>query len=257
MDRGWVYIISNPAMPGLIKVGYSTRHPKERAKELKTTGIPTEYEVVFSVIVDGPRKLEQKIHRHLKNHQKGGEWFTCSSTMVTAAIKELYTGAYYTEADYKNISTADIAKENEKLKLLDEEKAAEEVAAAFVEKNRSAALVNMKITAKYRNEIKASERPFLDILSTNTKLNGLIRRQWQEIEALIAPIYGNIYFVCEDCGHKGLYKPTWQDAGRGTLLMFDCPQCKKHISKISFTGWNTPPFFRASLYEFSTKPSSW
>jgi hypothetical protein len=31
---GWVYIITNESMPGLVKVGYSSKHPEYRAAEL-------------------------------------------------------------------------------------------------------------------------------------------------------------------------------------------------------------------------------
>jgi hypothetical protein len=38
--RGWIYVISNNSMPGLVKVGYSMKDPEERAKELDHTGTP-------------------------------------------------------------------------------------------------------------------------------------------------------------------------------------------------------------------------
>lgn len=47
--RGWVYIITNKSMPGLLKIGYTMKDPRSRAKELEGTGIPTPYEVVYEV----------------------------------------------------------------------------------------------------------------------------------------------------------------------------------------------------------------
>lgn len=39
-DTGLVYVLINPSMEGLIKVGKTTRNPKERADELsKVTGV--------------------------------------------------------------------------------------------------------------------------------------------------------------------------------------------------------------------------
>ncbi|WP_295427803.1 GIY-YIG nuclease family protein [uncultured Thiodictyon sp.] len=32
--KGFVYVMSNKAMPGLVKIGYSTKHPELRAEEL-------------------------------------------------------------------------------------------------------------------------------------------------------------------------------------------------------------------------------
>lgn len=260
MNRGWVYIISNPSMPGIIKVGYSTNHPRARAKELKTTGIPTAYKVIFSVVVDNPYELEQKVHNHLRKYRKGGEWFTCSSAVAAAAIKELYSGAYHNDVDYKNINPAELALENEKYKKIAESKAAEErVAAAFVEKNNAARLAASKIEAKYRDTLDASRSPILDIFFANDKRDEIITKMWQEKENAAAQIYGTIYYVCNSykCGYKGIHKPTWLDATRGAINTFRCPQCNSHIHKISFTGWDVPPFFsNGSSFHYSTFPFS-
>jgi len=39
--KGWVYVISNKAMSGLVKVGYSTKDPELRAAELSHTASHT------------------------------------------------------------------------------------------------------------------------------------------------------------------------------------------------------------------------
>jgi len=36
--RGWVYVMTNKSMPGLVKIGYSTKDPSARADELGTRG---------------------------------------------------------------------------------------------------------------------------------------------------------------------------------------------------------------------------
>jgi len=36
--KGWVYVITNKAMPSLVKVGFLTKDPGLRAKELGNTG---------------------------------------------------------------------------------------------------------------------------------------------------------------------------------------------------------------------------
>lgn len=41
--KGWVYIIVSESMPNLLKVGYSTKDPDIRAKELENTGNPCKY----------------------------------------------------------------------------------------------------------------------------------------------------------------------------------------------------------------------
>jgi T5orf172 domain len=45
--RGYLYMISNKAMPGLLKIGYTTRSIEERISELHSTGVPSRFEKEF------------------------------------------------------------------------------------------------------------------------------------------------------------------------------------------------------------------
>jgi hypothetical protein len=85
--RGWVYVIDNQAMPGLVKVGYSTKDPTLRAKELAGTGTPHPFRVVFDALVEEPREVEQAVHAILNQHREAKEWFKCSSFLAIAAIR--------------------------------------------------------------------------------------------------------------------------------------------------------------------------
>lgn len=76
--RGWVYIITNESMPGLVKVGYTDRNPEVRASELVGTGMPTRYSVAYSIQVQGPRDVERAAHRKLATVRVGREWFRCT-----------------------------------------------------------------------------------------------------------------------------------------------------------------------------------
>jgi hypothetical protein len=49
--KGWVYVISNKAMEGLIKVGHSTKDPELRAQELDHTGSPHPYIVEYEMLI--------------------------------------------------------------------------------------------------------------------------------------------------------------------------------------------------------------
>lgn len=49
---GYVYLLINYSMPGLVKVGRTTRPPVERTTELSSaTGVPTPFQLVFEVFV--------------------------------------------------------------------------------------------------------------------------------------------------------------------------------------------------------------
>lgn len=85
--KGWVYVITNKAMLGLVKIGYSMKDPDLRATELNHTGTPHPYVVDYEVLVEEPRSIEQKVHLYLREFREGKEWFRCSSEKAIAAIK--------------------------------------------------------------------------------------------------------------------------------------------------------------------------
>ncbi len=88
MARGWVYVITNLAMPGLVKVGYTLKDPILRAQELNHTGAPHPYAVYYDVLVHEPRALEQKLHHLLLNVREGKEWFRLTPVEAARKIRE-------------------------------------------------------------------------------------------------------------------------------------------------------------------------
>ena len=87
--KGWIYVISNKAMPGLVKIGYSTKDPKLRAEELDHTGSPHPYFVEYEMLIEEPFQIEQQIHKILKCDHEGKEWFRCSVEAAIIAIKKI------------------------------------------------------------------------------------------------------------------------------------------------------------------------
>lgn len=85
--RGWVYVMTNESMPGLVKVGYSTKDPSLRASELDGTGLPTPYCVAYDALVLEPRKVEGLAHKHLSGLHHAKEFFRCSVEVAIAAIR--------------------------------------------------------------------------------------------------------------------------------------------------------------------------
>ena len=51
-QKGWVYVVSNPSMPGLLKIGRTNSAVEVRIKDLDSTGVATpfkkEYEAHIS-----------------------------------------------------------------------------------------------------------------------------------------------------------------------------------------------------------------
>jgi hypothetical protein len=61
--KGLVYLLTNPAMPGIVKIGLTTRGDmSQRLNELFTTGVPVPFDCVFSCEVDDCAAVERALH---------------------------------------------------------------------------------------------------------------------------------------------------------------------------------------------------
>jgi hypothetical protein len=92
--KGFIYILSNESMPGLLKVGLTENSVRQRIRELSgSTGVPTEFKVerFFEIDARCLLQVEQTIHRDLKDsgfhHQK--EFFRLSITQCTNVAEEV------------------------------------------------------------------------------------------------------------------------------------------------------------------------
>ena len=67
-DNGYVYVLMNPSMDNLVKIGKTARSPEERAKELSsTTGVPTPFVGVYESYFESCSKAEEFVHTSLEN----------------------------------------------------------------------------------------------------------------------------------------------------------------------------------------------
>ncbi|GEM78512.1 hypothetical protein VSU01S_07570 [Vibrio superstes NBRC 103154] len=70
----WVYILSNPAMPGLIKIGMTTRSVEERVRELnRSTSAPASFTIERKFRCRDGLAMEKRLHRkydHLRFNDK-------------------------------------------------------------------------------------------------------------------------------------------------------------------------------------------
>ena len=65
MEYGIVYLLTNPVMPGLVKIGMTTREDMDaRIKELYSTGVPVPFECQFACRVKKAdcAKIEKALH---------------------------------------------------------------------------------------------------------------------------------------------------------------------------------------------------
>lgn len=88
IEPGWLYLLTNPAMPGLVKIGMTTRSPEERAQELASTGVPMPFHVAAAWAVDDVRAAERDAHAALARYRVNDarEWFRLSVPEAMRAL---------------------------------------------------------------------------------------------------------------------------------------------------------------------------
>lgn len=79
--KGHVYILVNSAFSNLVKIGYTTKNPQERAGELSGTGTPSRFIVAYSVLVNDCEMIEAEMHQFFSKfrHNEDREFFNISA----------------------------------------------------------------------------------------------------------------------------------------------------------------------------------
>lgn len=109
--EGSIYIFSNPSMPGLLKVGYTTGTVAKRASELSgVTSVPTGFRVEWSLpVVGDPKAVEQRAHAHLAPKRHGKEFFKVSLDDAKAACVQSFAELYPDAASSMDLAFAERA----------------------------------------------------------------------------------------------------------------------------------------------------
>ena len=92
----WVYILSNPALPNMLKIGYTKNDPETRAKQISAaTGVALPYKVEWAFQCFNGEQLEQEVHRELESYRvnQNREFFDIPLVEAQEAIEAL--GKYY------------------------------------------------------------------------------------------------------------------------------------------------------------------
>lgn len=85
----FIYVLSNPAFPKLVKIGYSREIPDLRAEQLHTTGVPSAFEMEYYCIAKGGEAVEARIHEALTKYRfrSDREFFQVSVPFARAVIE--------------------------------------------------------------------------------------------------------------------------------------------------------------------------
>ncbi|KVI48431.1 hypothetical protein AWS52_25240 [Enterobacter cloacae subsp. cloacae] len=90
-ETGWIYILSNPSLQGMLKIGMTTISPEVRARELsRSTSIPTPFVIEASFFSKNPALDERSIHELLNDKRVNDrrEFFNCTVDEALNVIHE-------------------------------------------------------------------------------------------------------------------------------------------------------------------------
>jgi hypothetical protein len=134
--EGSVYILSNPAMPKLLKIGFTTGSVQDRASVLSgVTGVPAAFRVEWALAVSGnPAAVEARAHAILAPHRSGKEFFQCDLETAKAGCRTALAELYPDAAALIDAHLAEEAERAKARRARQEERQAERVAAEEAEK---------------------------------------------------------------------------------------------------------------------------
>lgn len=90
---GWLYVISSPSLPGLVKLGCTRRlNPALRVRELSSSSLPEPYHAHCFVFSDDCFELESQIHKYFNKERVNPdrEFFRIEPKEAIDVLKEIF-----------------------------------------------------------------------------------------------------------------------------------------------------------------------
>jgi len=90
-NKGYIYILTNPSMPWIIKIGI-TKKLKKRLKALDTTVVPTPFTLYYAIKIEDYERREKLIHQGYDRDRirPNREFFTLEPENAVAMLKALW-----------------------------------------------------------------------------------------------------------------------------------------------------------------------
>lgn len=122
-----VYILTNEAMPGLIKIGLTNSTLEQRMLSLDTTSVPLSFECYYAARVSDSAKIERALHVGLGDHRvrNNREFFRidpyrAKAILEVLAIEDVTPGnsVFAEPEDQEAITRAVLARPNFKFSMV-------------------------------------------------------------------------------------------------------------------------------------------
>jgi hypothetical protein len=110
-----VYVLSNSAMPGLVKIGYtSDPDANTRIGQLYSTGVPVPFTLEYACRTKNPESVERALHEAFAPYRLNPkrEFFQINANQAIAILKLLHIGEDATEEVERQPSSPDVDAES-------------------------------------------------------------------------------------------------------------------------------------------------
>lgn len=107
-----VYVLTNPAMPGLVKIGKTTQlEVEDRMRQLYGTGVPVPFDCAFACRVKDANEVERALHFAFGNNRinPNREFFQIEPERVVAVLRLLKVDDITTQFEEQIESRVDAA----------------------------------------------------------------------------------------------------------------------------------------------------
>jgi hypothetical protein len=100
---GYIYVLANPAMPNMVKIGKCRDIPNVRAAKLsRNTAVPAAFEVIFQHRVYDLDAIERLIHRELgyRRYSRKREFYTVNPNLAVSLVRSVILAAAEAERQF-------------------------------------------------------------------------------------------------------------------------------------------------------------
>ena len=109
-NNGFIYVLINPSMPNLVKIGRTSRDPEDRIKELSSpTGIPTPFILAYDAYFEDCVEAEGSIHTLLEDQgnrlSKSREFFNAPLNKIIKIIIQVQNALSCSNHETRNHNT--------------------------------------------------------------------------------------------------------------------------------------------------------
>ena len=159
----FVYVLSNPSMKNIYKVGFTKNSVDVRAIQLYTTGIPTKFEIEFCIEVLDGLTTEKYLHGILQKYHHGKEFFKLQLPLLIELIKEELLNGNIDFISYQGIANKYFLTDDEIFKIKLERKLKLDL-----KEQQRIALENEK---ELNRQLQAIENEEILMLKNNLRIN--------------------------------------------------------------------------------------